>query len=464
MMQVNSIYKTFLAKKQLVDIPTGLNVASVNNKLFDWQKDIVVWALKRGRACIFADCGLGKTPMQLSWADEIRKKKGDVLIVAPLAVATQTVNEGKKFGIKTEYRRDGVKANCGITITNYEMLEKFNVQDYAGVVLDESSILKSYTGKFRTYIIEQWGNTPFKLACTATPAPNDLMELANHSEFIGAMKRTEMLSMFFVHDGGETQKWRLKGHAQQDFWKWVCSWAVMIRKPSDLGYDDGDFILPPLKIHEIVVDVDHHKAGEMLFQMEAQTLQERQRARKDSTKERCIQAANIANASDESWLVWCDRNDESQLLTQLIDDCKEIRGSHDHEYKEKTMLGFSSGNVKRLVTKPSIAGFGMNWQHCSRVIFVGLSDSYEQFYQAIRRSWRFGQTKPVDCYIITAETEGAVVANIKRKEQQAQELALGMVKNMHVYNEENIKGQTRTAAKYAPNSEIVIPSWLRSVA
>ena len=460
----NMDYQNFLHSKAITDIPTGLDVESVNDKLFDWQADIVRWSLKRGRACIFADCGLGKTPMQLSWADELRKQKGDILIVAPLAVATQTVKEGEKFGIKVEYRRDGQRSDCGITITNYEMLEHFKPADYVGVVLDESSILKSYTGKFRTYIIEQWSKVAFKLACTATPAPNDLMELANHAEFVGAMSRTEMLSMFFVHDGGETQKWRLKGHAQNEFWKWVCSWAVMIRKPSDLGYEDGAFVLPPLNINEIIVDVDHNQATDTLFLMEAQTLQERQKARKQSTEDRCRQAALIANSSDEPWLIWCDRNDESELLTKLVKDCKEIRGSHAHEYKEKTMLGFSSGEVKRMITKPSIAGFGMNWQHCSKVIFVGLSDSYEAFYQAVRRSWRFGQKKPVDCYIITAETEGAVVANIKRKEHQSQELALGMVQNMHGYNEENIKGTQRTQTKYQPNSEMIIPKWLRSAA
>jgi hypothetical protein len=457
-------YHEFLSRKSIIDVPTGLSVGTVNGKLFDWQADIVKWSLKRGRSCLFEDCGLGKTPQQLAWADELRKQKGDVLIVAPLAVSAQTVREGQKFGVDLEYSRNGKKSKTGITITNYEMLEHFSASDFQGLVLDESSILKSYTGKFRNFILENYSRVPFRLACTATPAPNDLMELGNHAEFVGAMNRTEMLSMFFVHDGGETQNWRLKGHAQKDFWRWVCSWAVMIRKPSDLGYEDGKFTLPPLNIHEIVVDMDHTKATNALFFMEAKTLQERQGARRDSLEIRCKKAAEIANSTNEPWLIWCDRNDESALLTKLINNGKEVKGSDSPEYKEKSMLGFSDGSVQRLISKPTICGFGMNWQHCNKVIFVGLSDSYEQFYQAVRRSWRFGQQKPVDCYIITSEIEGAVVANIKRKEQQSKEMADGMVQHMHVYNESNIKGLKKTVTEYKTLTEMIIPEWLKGSA
>ena len=453
-------YKAYLNSKVLIDIPTGMKVESINSKLYDFEKDITKWALNRGRACLFEDCGLGKTAQQLVWAENIRSK-GHVLILAPLAVSNQTVKEGKKFGIDLEYSRTGEKSKTGITITNYEMLNHFNSADFTGIVLDESSILKSYTGKYRSEIIEAFSQTPFRLACTATPSPNDLMELGNHAEFVGAMSRTEMLSMFFVHDGGETQKWRLKGHAENDFWKWVCSWAIYLRKPSDLGYEDGNFILPPLNIHEIVVDVDHTKASETLFFMEAKTLQERQAARRDTTQMRCKQAADIANSFNEPVLIWCDRNDESALLHKLIKDSKEIKGSDDFKYKENTMLGFSDGTIPRLVTKPSIAGFGMNWQHCCKVLFVGLSDSYEQFYQAIRRCWRFGQKNPVDCYVITSSIEGAVVANIKRKELQAQQMAEGMIKNMHVYNEQNIKGLQRSQTNYLPQEKMIIPDWMK---
>lgn len=454
-----STYQTFLAKKQLIDVPTGIDIdrKSLNVMLKDFQTDTVKWSLNRGRAAEFADCGLGKTPMQLEFSAHV---PGNVLILAPLAVSHQTVREGVKFGIPVSYCRNQDQVKPGITITNYEMLEHFDPTYFAGVVLDESSILKSYSGVFRNALIEKFARTPFRLACTATPAPNDYMELGNHSEFLGVMTREEMLSMFFVHDGGETQKWRLKGHAETEFWKWVCSWAVMIRKPSDLGYADGDFILPSLRMHEIIVEADHSRAKGSLFQMEAQTLQERQQARRNTTESRCRKAAEIASSSDEPWLIWCDRNDESEMLSKLISDTIEIRGSHTSDYKEKNMLGFSDGTVKRLVTKPSIAGYGMNWQHCCKVIFVGLSDSYEQFYQAIRRSWRFGQKNPVDCYVVTSSVEGAVVANIKRKEADAMRMASEMVKNMHVYNEANIKGSRRELTDYQPTTPMSVPLWL----
>ena len=243
-------YRKFLKDKEIVDFPSGISIDSISPKLFDFQRDITKWSLRRGRSCIFADCGLGKTAMQLEWAKHI---PGNVLILAPLAVSQQTVREGDKFDIEVKYVRNQKDVDSKITITNYEMLHNFDPGYYNGIVLDESSILKSYTGKFRNEIIEKFRNTPYKLACTATPAPNDFMELGNHAEFVGVMSRTEMLSMFFVHDGGDTQKWRLKGHAEEEFWKWICSWAVMIRKPSDLGYRDGDFILPELKIKDMVI-------------------------------------------------------------------------------------------------------------------------------------------------------------------------------------------------------------------
>lgn len=462
---MNTTYQDYLNQKKIVDLPTGIEVSELNPMLFDFQRDIVRWALRRGRACIFADCGLGKTPMQLEWAKQIHTATGgNILILAPLAVSQQTIREGQKFGIEVNYCRNQQQVKPGITITNYEMLEHFEPDKFVGVVLDESSILKSFTGKIRTEIIEKFEQTAFKLACTATPSPNDLMELGNHAEFVGAMSRTEMLSMFFVHDGGETQKWRLKGHAKDDFWKWVCIWSVMIRKPSDLGYQDNGFILPPLNIHEVVVDVDNANAVGTLFVMEANTLQERQSARRSTTNDRCRKAAEIVNGNGESWLIWCDRNDESATLKKMIEGAVEVKGSDTNNHKETSLLGFAAGEIKRLVSKPSIAGFGMNFQVCHNVIFVGLSDSYEQFYQAIRRTWRFGQTKPVQCHIITSEIEGAVVANIKRKEKQAMELADGMVQNMHVYNESNIKGIQRNITNYLPQESMIIPQWLRSIA
>lgn len=439
-------YEAFLARKKIIDAPTGLdNVPDLNPMLFEFQKDIVRWALRRGRAAIFADCGLGKTPMQLEWAKHI---PGEVLILAPLAVSAQTVREGKKFGIDVGYARNDSQISERVTITNYEMLEHFDISRFRGVVLDESSILKSYDGKTRTQIIDSFCDTPFRLACTATPAPNDFMELGNHAQFLGAMSYTEMLSMFFVHDGGETQKWRLKGHAQKDFWQWLCSWAVMIRKPSDLGYDDGDFVLPEMVMHQVEVKIDAPTTG-FLFPVEASTLQERIAARRDTIEDRVEHCASIVNGTDKAFLVWCNLNSESEALKRAIPGAVEVKGSDTNEHKESALMGFSDGSIRCLITKPSIAGFGMNWQHCANVAFVGLSDSYEQFYQAVRRCWRFGQKQPVNVYTITAETEGAVVANIKRKESEAQKMAEEMVANMHDLNAEALKGAIqRDKAEY----------------
>ena len=438
-------YIKFVESKKNISIDTGLKqIPKLNDMLFPFQHDITKWALKRGRACIFADCGLGKTPMQLEWAHHI---PGNVLILAPLLVSKQTIREASKFGISDiQYSPDGT-VKSKITITNYERFHHFDVSQFQGIVLDESSILKSYTGKYRTEIIERCQSVPFRLACTATPAPNDFMELGNHAEFIGAMTRTEMLAMFFVHDGGETQKWRLKGHAENKFWEWVCSWAVMIRKPSDLGYEDNGFILPSLNIQQDTIQVERPSGG-MLFAMEARSMIERRQARKETTESRCAKAAELVNKSDDQWLIWCDLNRESEMLKRMIDGAVEVKGSDSQEHKENSMLGFSDGSVRIIVTKPKIAGFGMNWQNCHNVIFVGLSDSYEQYYQAIRRCWRFGQKNQVNCHIITASTEGAVVKNIKRKEKDAVRMAEMMVDNMHSINEKNIKGTTRTMSDY----------------
>jgi len=430
-------YAAFVESKQIYLADAGLReIPELNAMLYGFQRDIVAWSLRKGRTALFCDCGMGKTPMQLEWANHV---PGPVFILAPLAVAQQTVREGKKFGIDIRYER-ALSKLFDQTITNYDMLEKFDASKYAGVVLDESSILKSYDGAFRNLIIESFSQTPFRLACTATPAPNDYMELGNHCEFLGVLTRTEMLSTFFVHDGGDTAKWRLKKHAQRDFWKWVCSWAVMMRKPSDLGYDDDGFILPPLVIEDIVLDVAKPTDGR-LFAMPAITLEERRHARSVTVEERAQEvAAIVATKPDEPWLIWCNLNSESQAAVDLIPDAVQVSGSDSREDKESRMLGFSSGSVRVMVSKPSIAGYGMNWQHCNNVVFLGLSDSYEQFYQAIRRCWRFGQTKPVNCYIVTSSQEGAVTENIKRKEKDAAKMAEEMVNNMHELNQQEVRG------------------------
>ena len=310
----------------------------------------------------------------------------------------------------------------------------------AGCLVHNSSILKAFDGTFRNLIIDSFAQTPYKLACTATPSPNDYMELGNHAEFMGALTRTEMLSTFFLHDGGDTAKWRLKRHAEKDFWKWVCSWAVMIRKPSDLGYSDDGFILPPCEFYERTVACDKPTDG-FLFALPANTLEERRHARSVSVEDRAAEVARIvAERPDEPWLIWCNLNSESTLASKLIPGAVELTGANDRADKEAKMRGFSDGSIRVLVSKPSIAGYGMNWQHCRNVVFLGLSDSYESFYQAVRRCWRFGQKQPVHCYIVTAENEGAVTENIKRKEADAAKMAEEMVMNMHELNEKEIRG------------------------
>lgn len=456
-------YQEFLESKRISVAPSGFTPDSLNSMLYPFQSDIDWWSLERGKAALFEDCGLGKTPQQLVWAEHVvRKYNKPVLILAPLAVSKQTVREAAKFGIEAylaNQQSDVIKP--AIYVTNYEKLHHFNPFSFAGVVLDESSILKSFTGATRNQLIEAFVDTPMKLCCTATPAPNDFMELGNHSEFLGVLTRTEMLSTFFVHDGGDTSKWRLKGHAEEEYWKWVCQWAVMLRQPSDLGYDNNGFVLPPLNYHHHVVKSEKNMDG-FLFPVEAQTLLERRSARRVSLNERVEMCAALVNESSEPWLIWCDLNDEGDLLEKLIPDAVQVAGRHKDEDKESRMLGFSDGAHQVLVSKPSICGYGMNWQHCSNVAFVGLSDSWEQWYQAIRRVWRFGQTKEVNCHVITSEAEGAVVKNIQRKEADAAKMAKEMVKHMSVYNTEAVHGTARTADVYIPMVKPEVPAWLTS--
>jgi DNA modification methylase len=442
-------YKDFLEKKFNIDIESGFKTnIKINDKLYDFQKDIVKWSLRKGRSAIFADCGLGKTPIQLEWSFHVNKKtKKPILIFAPLAVSKQTVREGKKFNIKVGIAEIESDIKSGIYITNYEKLHKFDFSKISGIVLDESSILKSYSGKFRNEIIEKTKHIPYKLCCTATPAPNDYMELGNHAEFLGIMKRVEMLSMFFIHDSGQTQKWRLKGHAEFEFWKWLSHWSIVLRKPSDLGYKDGRFNLPKIHFKEHIIK-SQRKPTDTLFILEARTLQDRQKARRETINDRVDYLSKLINGDDGQWLIWCNLNSESSELKNKIKDSVEVKGSDSEKHKEHSMLGFSNKEVNKLVTKPLIAGFGMNWQNCNKMAFIGLSDSYEQYYQAVRRCWRFGQKKEVYIHIIITEEEGQVLKNIRRKEKDAEKMYDNMVEHIRNLSIAEVRGLKKQKSAY----------------
>jgi hypothetical protein len=454
-------YDVFLLSKVPQSHAAGFSPSQLNSQLFPFQQDIVRWAVKQGRAALFEDCGLGKTAQQLEWAHQVYEHTGKkVIIVCPLAVADQTVREAGKFGVSNvKHCRQQSEVVDGITVTNYERLHCFDLSQFVGVVLDESSILKAYDGKTRTQIIDSFKCTPYRLACTATPAPNDFMELGNHAEFLGVMTRSEMLATFFVHDGGDTSKWRLKGHAEKDFWCWICSWAVNIRKPSDLGYSDDGFALPELNIAHKVVESGCALDG-FLFALPASSLQERRIARRGSLKARVDRTVELANSNDEQWLIWCDLNDESTSCAKAINGAVEVTGSDSDEHKADAMLGFSEGRYRVLVTKGDICGFGMNWQQSWNQIFCGLSDSYERFYQCVRRQYRFGQKSAVNAYVITSNLEGAVVANIQRKQADSDRMAAEMVKHMASLSAQVINGATVYTGKYTPTIELQIPSWL----
>lgn len=457
-------YEDFLRSKQIVTSPCGFEPYPIGGTHFDWQKDIEQWGIRKGKAAYFEDCGLGKTLQQLEWSAQVSEHtKMPVLIAAPLAVSRQTQREGKKFGYPVNICRSQNDAHDAINITNYEMLQHFDPRKFGGVVLDESSILKSYSGKIKNQIIDMFRDTPYKLACTATPAPNDFMELGNHSEFLGIMSRPEMLSTFFVHDGGSTQSWRLKGHAQDDFWKWIASWAVVLSNPADLGYDGSAYQLPALNVMEHTVKTSHKfdsTGQEMLFAPPVQTLNERRAARRESLKDRVKLCAEIANSTYKQVLVWCDLNEESAELTKAIKGAVEVKGSDSDEHKADAMMGFTEGSVRALVSKPKIAGWGMNWQNCDTEIFCGLSDSFEAYYQAVRRCWRFGQKNEVNVHVVVSDAEGAVKENIERKQAQANRMMMEMVKYTKDILRADVHGTTRQQDAYNPTLEMALPPWL----
>jgi len=456
-------YSDFLATKAISDPMTGMtDIPPLPECMFDHQRDIVAWALRRGRSAIFAGTGLGKSLMELAWGQAVSTYTGKpVLIFAPLAVSQQMVREGVKFGISANVVASQSEVSDGVNVTNYQKLDRFDLHVFGGIVLDESSILKSTDGHYKTMLINACKNIPFRLAATATPAPNDFMELGNHAEFLGVMSYNDMLATFFVHDGGSTQNWRLKGHADGEFWKWMASWAVMFRKPSDIGYKNDGYDLPPLKYHEHVVSVEYAPSIEtgMLFPVQAQTLSERIAARRDTIENRVAKAIQIT-PHDRPFVWWCNLNSEAEMLAKGIQGAVNLHGGLSEKEKERILMAFSDGEISHLVTKASLAGFGMNWQHCADTGFVGLNDSFEQFYQAIRRFWRFGQAKDVNCHIIASEIEGATVANIRRKEKDADRMAASMVMYMADISSKTIRGLVRDTPNYNPQRIVNLPAFI----
>jgi len=412
--------------------------------LFDFQKDLTVWALRKGRAAIFADTGLGKTFMQLEWARLSDKK---TIIIAPLSVARQTVREAQKIDCQVYYVRNQSQADnspAQIYITNYEMIEKFNPSAFGAVVLDESSILKGLDGKTRRKLTDMFSETPLRLCCTATPAPNDIAEIANHAEFLGVMSRADMLAAFFVHDD---KGWRLRGHAEEAFYRWLASWGMSVRKPSDLGYDDDGFILPPLNISPLIVATNYVPEDQLFF-TGLRGIGHRRQIRRETLAERVSATAEIINASNEAWIVWCNLNDESNALSAAIPDAVEVQGRDDLESKTETLSAFQDGKIRVLVTKPKIAGFGLNLQHCHNMAFVGLDDSWESYYQAIRRCYRFGQKCKVNVHIVLSDVEQEIYHNITRKERQANIMAEKLIDNVQAFEKDELAEQGSSDESY----------------
>ena len=441
-------YQEFLARKQMVVPSEGITVADadLHPLLFPFQRDITRWALQKGRAAIFADTGLGKTLMQVAWSDILfHRLKIRTLIIAPLSVARQTVQEATKVGVLVHYTRDGEDVVDGINITNYEMVEKFRADDFGAVVLDESSILKNVAGAYRQALTAQWAQTPYKLCCTATPAPNDITEIANHAEFLGVSTRTNMLAAYFVHDD---EGWRLKGHAIQAFYRWLASWSMAVRKPSDLGYDDDGYVLPPLMVTPHWVEVPVEQLGGKLFFMGLHGIQDRAAMRKATLGDRVQAAASLVRETDGQWIAWVGMNEEGRMLQKLVPDSVLMEGSQSSEQKQDALERFQRGEVRVLITKVKIAGFGMNLQNAHQMVFVGLNDSWEGWYQAIRRCYRFGQVYPVVVHVVLSEAERAILTNVQAKEREALGMQEALIQHMTDYERQALGQQTDVRSVY----------------
>ncbi len=454
-------YQDFLQLKAQSGADHGFDPVFMPSTLFDFQQSLVEWAVRRGRAAIFADCGLGKTAMQLTWAQNVALYTNrPVLVLTPLAVAAQTIREGEKFGVECARSSDGA-INSQIVITNYERLDRFTASDFSGVVCDESSILKSFDGARRNQITEFMRKVPYRLLATATAAPNDFIELGTSSEALGYMGYMDMLARFFKNDQcnltsrrmyGEAPKWRFKGHAEQPFWRWVTSWARACRRPSDLGFDDGRFILPPLNEIDHLIDTSTVPEG-MLFAMPATDLREQRAEKKRTVKDRCEQVADMVGSTGQPALVWCHLNEEGNLLQKLIPDAIQVSGSDSDEVKEARLIDFAEGRSRVLITKPKIGAWGLNFQRCSHITYFP-SHSFEQYYQSVRRCWRFGQKNPVTVDIVLTEGERRIMENLQRKRGQAERMFASLVAEMN-----NSLAIEKAAYRSQP---IAIPSWMSS--
>ena len=462
-------YAAFLDRKFALPPSTGIKSdIDIHPSLFDFQADLARWALRRGRCAVFADTGLGKTRIQVEWARHVADHTGQpVLILAPLAVGAQTVVEAGEIGVNAARSRVADPDSGDVVVTNYDRLHHVDPTAFGGVVIDESSIIKHHDAKTFGRLCDAFAATPFRLACTATPAPNDWTELGTHAEFLGVRSRSEMLAEFFVHDGGSTQDWRIKGHARDAFWRWVASWGAVVRCPSDLGYDGSAFRLPPIDvIDHVVADEEGAWRNEgFLFAPKLGGLADRRRARRTSVGARVgACAARVAEEADQPWIVWCELNREADALVAAIPGAAQIAGSDHVDDKEKRLVDFAEGRLRVLVTKPKIAGWGLNWQHCARVAFVGVTDSWESYYQAVRRCWRFGQARPVEVHVFSSELEGDVVANLRRKEADAADLSSSLAAETAAAVRSEVRGQTRESDVYDPQTPMEVPTWLTNPA
>ena len=452
-------YREFLHRKQQAPSKGGFEPLWLPDFLFDFQRSLVEWSIRMGRAAIFAECGLGKTPMQLVWAENVFRHTGKpVLILAPLAVGLQTVREGEKFGIAVEHSRDGQHSG-GIVVTNYERLHYFDPKEFIGAVADESSAIKAFNGKRRKQVTRFFTKLPYRLLCTATPSPNDYIELGTASECLGVMTQSDMLGYFFKEnenrrstcftDDKYSLAWTFKAHSEKPFWRWVSGWSRALQKPSDLGFDDTRFVLPPLNMHHTTIDAPYIPPGE-LFPRPAISLAEQREERKRTVNLRCEKIAEIVD-HDRPAIVWCHYNSEADLCEKLIPGSIQVAGRHDLDIKEQRLIDFATGNTRVLVTKPKIGCWGLNLQHCSDMTFFP-THSYEGFYQGIRRCWRFGQTRAVDVHVVSSEGESRIINGLDRKQEQASNMFASLVRHM---NE-----ATRMISEDNHDHNVEVPSWL----